>query len=643
MKLKKISFVFFCLMLGASCTLDLQENPNAVNPDQGVPNLLLNSIQRQFAALHSAASGVGATLTRQANAAGSTYANTISPNGFDGIWNTAYAGILEDGVTLITLADQNGYARHAGMARIFNAFTMLMLVDMFGDVPYTTAFQGDDNFNPSVDGGLATYNAVIALLDKAIIDLTTPATNAIPAGYLNPIAPSPEDQYYYGGLAKWVKLANSLKLKAFLNLRESDPTGATAGINAAITGGLILAANENFFFHYGISTSDPDARHPLFVNNYPAGGGNYMSNWLMWQMFHGYDATQNGQPGDPRIRFYFYRQRTTNNTDPNNIRCVTNLLAPAHYPQKIGSAIVLNGTAGHPVGISTDPNAVAWSTNGSGSAGNLPRTFCYPSDRGYWGRDHVDPQGIPPDANLRTAWGVYPAGGRYDSDAITGTLRNVRADAGMRGAGIQPIMMRSFVNFMLAEAVLYLPGVVGAPTAAVAFETGMRNSFDDVREFSTTGTISGTGHPAGPNENTTIALTPPNSVAGISSAYPSGTYNTDRDNYILHAVGAGGVTDLGGALTQFNLASTPDAKMDFVAREYWIASFGNGVEAYNLYRRTGMPSGMQPTIQATTASSPFPRSYYYPQAFAALNSTVVQKTTLSEKVFWDMNTTNLDF
>jgi hypothetical protein len=91
------------------------------------------------------------------------------------------------------------------------------------------------------------------------------------------------------------------------------------------------------------------------------------------------------------------------------------------------------------------------------------------------------------------------------------------------------------------------------------------------------------------------------------------------------------------------LAATPDEKMNFVAREYWVAAFGNGVEAYNLIRRTGMPTGLQPTIQATTSINPFPRSYWYPQTYTTLNSTAVQKASLAEHVFWDKNTANLDY
>ncbi len=648
MKKYKILAIFLTLMLGASCTLDLNEDPNAIQPNQALVPLLMNSMQRQTATLFSTSSRISGPLVRQFNSAGSTYQNAIGPANFDGVWQTAYAGILTDSEALIKQADGLGYARFSGIARILRAYTIVMMVDMFGDVPYTEALKGSEQYSPKVDGGLSLYNEALALIAKAETDLTTPNTNAIPAGYNNPLSPAIQDQYYYGSLAKWQRFANTIKLKIFLNLRLTDLPGATAGIQAAIAApqGLILAQGDAFIFHYSTSTGDPDARHPQFVNNYPAGGGDYMSNWLMWQMYHGYNAnTFNGGgnlSGDPRMRFYFYRQDGDNDTDPNNVRCATNLAAPDHYPQVKAGAIVINTAAGYPTGITNNAAATAWGTNGAGAGGNLPRTFCFPTDRGYWGRDHVDPQGIPPDAFLRTAWGVYPSGGAFDDNS--GIIFGVGGGAGFRGAGIEPIMMRSFVNFMLAEAYLTMPGLLPNPGAGVSgnpqthFDLGIQNSFDDVRAFAETGGIPGVGQP----NSSSAQVNAGGGAINLASFYPVATYNADVNNYKNAAAdlpnGFGG-----GALTQF-AAGTTDDRLRLIAREYWISAFGNGVEIYNLYRRTGYPAGLQPTIQPTDpASTPFPRSYWYPQGFVTLNANVDQKSSLAQKVFWDNTTHNLDY
>jgi hypothetical protein len=611
--IKKIALTL-CVIAVSSCSLNLQEDPNAVQPDQVLPDLLLNTMQANVGGLFSGASGTGMAMTRLQNAGSSLYRTSTTPEGFNGLWSNAYANILQDANQLITLADENGYARHAGMARVMQAYTILLLVDYFGDVPFSEAFQGAANFNPAVDSGADLYAYAISALDQAKLDLSTNPTTSLPAGYLNPVAPVVTDMYYSNNYTKWIKLANTLKLKAYLNLSLVDPSTATTNINALVadvspTGGLMTTADENFIFRYGTVTSDPDARHPNFVGQYPAGGGAYQSNWLMWHMFFGYDATQNGAPGDPRIRFYFARQVTANSTSSNEIRCLTESL-PSHYPTATASAIVDNSIAGRPpMGVApahptNDPTDPAWQ-----------RTFCYPTDRGYWGRDHVDPQGIPPDNNLRTAWGPYPVGGRFDNNAGG----PVGATQGQRGAGFQPIMMRSYVQFMLSEAALTLT-LAGPTTARQYYNNGLNYSFTDVRNWAVNGTY-----------NTSTVSASPTEAATINAFYPAGTYTTDVAAYVASAL---------AAFDNRLLVSASEA-LNYVAREYWIASFGNGVEAYNLYRRTGKPTGMQPVINPQPGE--FPQSFWYPANFANLNSSVEQKPGLSIPVFWDTNTTNLDF
>ena len=603
MKLRSIVLILV-LLLGNACTLDLLEDPNAVQTNQGTPNLILNSAQRNFAGMFNGASTQGMQLSRLMNSGGSLYNDVFPPENQDALWNTAYASILQDLDVLIKDTDVKGFARHSGMARVMQAYTLSLLVDFFGDVPFSKAFLGESEFNPTVDPQAQVYEAAISILDEAILDLSTAST--LSGGYLNPSAPAPDDFYYAGNFGRWIRAANSLKLKMFLNLRNVDAARATTQINALIAGGQLISAQEdNFVFRYGTNIADPDARNPRFVAMYPGGGGNYMSNWLMWHMFWGYGATHNSvSQGDPRMRFYFYRQVSANSTDANQIRCVTAPAIPSQYPQSLSGSIVLTPNAGMPpaialrVGLPPDPASGAWA-----------RTFCYPTNVGYWGRDHLDPQGIPPDNFQRTAWGAYPAGGRFDANVNAG----VSASVGMRGAGFQPMMMRSYIDFMLAEASLYL-GTTGV--AATYFSNGIGDSFDDVRNWAVNGTFN-------------VGAAVPSEGAAIGTFYPAATYATDRTNYINAAAAA--------YADQLN----NEDRMNYIAREYWVSLFGNGIESWNLYRRTGFPTGMQPAVNPLPGG--FPRSLFYPIVFVTRNNTAIQKTGVTGKVFWDTKATNLDY
>jgi hypothetical protein len=72
-----------------------------------------------------------------------------------------------------------------------------------------------------------------------------------------------------------------------------------------------------------------------------------------------------------------------------------------------------------------------------------------------------------------------------------------------------------------------------------------------------------------------------------------------------------------------------------ILKEYYKSLWGNGVEAYNMYRRTGSPKLMQPTRAVNGGN--FVYSMIYPANFVNLNSSVEQKADNSTRVFWDKN------
>jgi hypothetical protein len=215
--------------------------------------------------------------------------------------------------------------------------------------------------------------------------------------------------------------------------------------------------------------------------------------------------------------------------------------------------------------------------------------FCIIKDsvgvnEGYWGRDYGDASGVGPDTKSRTNWGVYPIGGKYDDNSAA----PVKATDGLLGAGIAPMMLATFVEFMKAEAALTL-GTTG--TASTLLISAVDKSISKVMNFG----------------------------APVASG-PTVPTNTDIQNYET-AVAA-----------LYTKAATTDAKMEVIAKEYWIAGFGNGIEIYNMYRRTGgKPSDMQVALRDP---GPFPNTMPYPLVYSAQNNTAPSKD-FSAKVFWD--------
>lgn len=542
--IKKIKIILLALFTVSvsSCKLDLLDNPNAVTVGNTDVNYLASQIQVSYAGHFNQFSDPGMRLTRMLNAGAAIYDNSVNPGGLDGNWTTAYAGILNDVKTLIPLAEKSEFFVHAGAARVIRASVLVNLVDAFGDVPYSEALDAA-NFNPKVDGGATIYTAALADLDKAIENLNARSKSGLTT-----------DLYYGGNTDSWIRAANTLKLKIFLNRKLIDGAGSRTGINALIAGGkLISSTAQNFAFRYGTNQVNPDNRHPRYAGQYsPTGGGDYQSNAYMGGMF---------DKKDPRIRMYFYRQTIVNSRDVNEIRCITNS-KPNHYS-------------------ATD-------------------YYCLPSTAGYWGRDHLSNEGIPPDGLRRTAWGLYPAGGNYDND----NGRPVALVTGAAGAGLHPILMSSFTDFMLAESALTL-GTTG--DARALLESGIRKSMADIRAFALGSAEGG-------------------KIATFEAANRI-VWANDVDAYVKAAVDA------------YTAARTDADKMNIIATEYWYSLHGNGIESYNLYRRTGMPRNQQPALDPNPGA--FVRSYYYPTSFVARNANIKQKANMTTPVFWDTNPAGL--
>jgi hypothetical protein len=550
----KILLVAFGLVFATSCDLDRLDNPNAVTLSSADNNFLLNRLALDFRNFFATASGFGMELTRMMHLANDRYEVSFTLTTGNGMWNNAYANILTDAEALIARADEANLPIHAGIARTYKAYTLMTMVDYFGDIPWSQALNPSE-FNPGRDDDAAVYDVALATINAAIANFETPTT----------VSPGANELYYGSNAARWAKAAKSVKLKLLLNRRLIDAAGATSGINALIAdaGGLINTLPEAFRFNYSRTTANPDSRHPRFVAYYTAGGGQYQSNYYMWHLTEAKKTGAN-TPGDasespdPRARFYFYRQVNANSTDINEIRCIGEF-PPAHY-------------------------------------GAINAVFCYPGQKGYWGRDHLDRQGIPPDGFRRTAIGIYPVGGRFDAN---NPAPNTSPAVGNQGLGFQPIMMRSYVQFMLAEAALFL-GTTGNPRTYL--ENGIRASMNDVWDWSVTGLEA--------------ALI--NTFFGNKAGY-----DTRVNAYVAQV------------LAEYDAATDNTGRMRVIAREYWIAAWQNGVEAYNLYRRTGQPDGMQPGLEANFGS--FPRTLLYPSDHTVRNSNADQKASMDVQVFWDTN------
>jgi len=204
----------------------------------------------------------------------------------------------------------------------------------------------------------------------------------------------------------------------------------------------------------------------------------------------------------------------------------------------------------------------------------------------------MNSDGIPPDQQFRTLVGVYPAGGAYDDSSFRNLSGNTAPSEGLQGAGISPLLLSSYTNFMLAESALTL-GTTG--DAKIYLENGMKESFNKVKAFGA-------------------------SVAQTSTTIPT---QADFDAYVVDV------------MADYD-AGDDTQKLKVIVEQYFIALWGNGIEAYNTYRRTGQPSDLQPAVDLADPGT-FVRSAWYPSNAADNNSNINQKDDVTQPVFWDTN------
>ncbi len=554
--MKKIFILVLSVSLLGSCTKKLDEllvNPNGPTPESANADLYLTQLQLNFAGFFNGASSYGMELTRQIVMYGPTYLQAYSPQSFDGLWSNAYTGVFKHANALIPVAEKERKWIAAGMAKTIKAYTLITLVDMFGDIPYTSANLGSENTNPTIDKGSDVYTAAIALLDAAIADFQK--STAFPGS---------QDLFFGAanatGAARWRTTAKLLKLRAINNTRLSD-AGAIGKINTLLADADVIAAMSgtanDFEFRYSTKQANPNSRHPRYNGNYSAAGsaGDYMGVYFMWSLAADKGTFNNQEArntSDPRTRYYFYRQTVNDAAVSSNTLSCSTFPVPSHY---------LPGMPFCQFGLGA---------------------------QGFWGRNHGDNSGIPPDGPYRTTVGIYPFGGDFDANQNL----NVGLNRGAQGAGIQPIWQAAFTNFIAAEAALV--GATGNPRSLL--EAGVRASISKV-----------IGYPTTVNVAVPTALVPD---AARVTAY------------------------VNKVLARYDAATTNDERMEVIQQEYYIALWGNGVDAFNNYRRTGKPGRMSYTI--AQSGGDMIRSFFYPSVLVNLNKNVTQKT-LDKKVFWDTN------
>lgn len=558
---KTIVVLLLATTLFISCSDYLDVDKDTDSPTKAPLALLLTNIQVTVGQVNDFGPYSGEVLsvyTHQTTAREEQdqYGAKVNNGAVNNDWNNIYLG-LTNIETLISQSTETGNLVYTGIAQIQKAYLMSIAVDLWGDVPFSEASQLTTGIiSPKFDDQKEIYKAVLGLIETAKTNLKSNE------GLLKP---SKDDLFYGGNASKWIKFANTFKLKLYNQTRLTADFDQ-AGFSALLAENNFFASNEDDFqFDSTKNISPGDENNRYFISAYKSTQfGSYQSPWF-YEILKGVNPNiHNGNP-DPRAAYYFYNQ-----------------LIPGQLPPDQGVAETGNPKADY-WDSSTGFYSIRFGSLGPNRDSSAENSYTYP--------------------------GIFPTGGRYD-DGKGGSVA-ILSDAS--GTGVAPHRILTYDEFLYIQAELMLVGKMTG-NASTKLTQAMTASFAKVDQVV--------------------------SKSGSTQTIPVLTGSTAVNTFMTNV------------MTEYTDA-TAAKKLEIVMTQKWVATYGDPMDQFNDYRRTGYPILADPTSSSkeyqlnngddwplidsqTVLNNPFQLSLFWPQSELNVNQNAPkQKDPATYKIFWD--------
>ncbi|MGN0054073.1 MAG: SusD/RagB family nutrient-binding outer membrane lipoprotein [Bacteroides sp.] len=173
-------------------------------------------------------------------------------------------------------------------ATIYRAFSYQVLIDCYGEIPYTEALD-PDNLAPHYDDGQVVYEGVLAELDEALSHASSSST--VCTNFLYPGKTA----------ASWIQFANALKLRMLM--RMADVKDVTSAVGALIAENNFPTSDVKFANCWADEASH---RSPLFAEDFAPGmQKNLVANQAIIGTMQVLDSDGNIEYQDPRLAAFF--------------------------------------------------------------------------------------------------------------------------------------------------------------------------------------------------------------------------------------------------------------------------------------------------------------------------------------------------
>lgn len=207
-------------------------------------------------------------------------------------WQTMYRDVLSDlkeakrlvteDASLVAGVKNNQLA----LIGIMEVYTWATLVNTFGDVPYSQAFDANNSL-PAYDNAETIYTDLLTRLDAALASISTTEASFGTA-----------DVLYNGSATQWLKFGNSLKLRMGMLLADQNNVKAKSVVESAAADltKLITANADNARFPY---ISAPPNNNPISANLNPLFSSR--EDFVIASAI----VNEMNAKNDPRRQFYF--------------------------------------------------------------------------------------------------------------------------------------------------------------------------------------------------------------------------------------------------------------------------------------------------------------------------------------------------
>jgi Starch-binding associating with outer membrane len=279
--------------------IDVNENPNNALTTPAY-TILANSLK-------VTGDNVGANFNGYAMWAAGYWGKSSIVNGYNeertlnyntlyqqALFNSTYDN-LADYDQIIKIASTEGTGNLAAIAKIMKVYNYQLLVDEYGDVPYSQSLQGLGNIKPQYDRAEDIYKDLVLKLDEAVTEIAALPTDIRAVGS--------EDVVFGGSMANWTRFAQTLKLRLLMRMSTAAEEGGNTGLKSFITAefakypaavafvtadvvvqpGFVQSSGKQnpFFDRYGITSAGGNATERNYVQP---------TNYILAQYSNGKDG-----------------------------------------------------------------------------------------------------------------------------------------------------------------------------------------------------------------------------------------------------------------------------------------------------------------------------------------------------------------